>query len=207
MLDSDEPALYRISAAFSLALLGCGDGESSVDYFRTVVEVAGEADPADASRRLIVPASDAEMNTTAGKELERLVSLARTNISVRMDPVATVRTREYREGLATHNIRAWGGPKEEHMFTFQNPELFAPELRRRLEIGGNACDCCGKTLQELGVPRLNCCSRCKVAYYCSVDCQTKKMESWAQGSVSEAWRCSVRRHHAHRGSENPARIE
>ena len=33
------------------------------------------------------------------------------------------------------------------------------------------CDFCQKTVQELGVTRLDTCGRCKHAYYCGAECQ------------------------------------
>jgi MYND finger len=58
------------------------------------------------------------------------------------------------------------------------PRLFPPELQERIKVGGNKCDCCGKTLEELAVHRLDTCSRCKLVYYCSVACGTK---AWKAG--------------------------
>jgi hypothetical protein len=39
------------------------------------------------------------------------------------------------------------------------------------QVGGANCDCCGKIRQELGLTFLNLCTRCKMAYYCSKECQ------------------------------------
>lgn len=52
-------------------------------------------------------------------------------------------------------------------------------LAERLwSIGGKSCDCCKKTLEELGVTTLDCCSRCLKAYYCSKSCARKQ---WRAG--------------------------
>ncbi|CAB9530147.1 expressed unknown protein [Seminavis robusta] len=53
-----------------------------------------------------------------------------------------------------------------------------PELARRLEVGGGACDCCGKTLKELKVSSLKSCPRCMSMYYCSHECQKR---AWKAG--------------------------
>ena len=38
---------------------------------------------------------------------------------------------------------------------------------------GIQCDCCEESREDLGVESLLQCARCKMAYYCSVDCQQK----------------------------------
>jgi hypothetical protein len=53
-----------------------------------------------------------------------------------------------------------------------------PELLRRAAVGGNECDCCKKSLADLNVPRLEACAKCKMAYYCSKECQ---VTAWKQG--------------------------
>lgn len=67
----------------------------------------------------------------------------------------------------------------------QNPALmngFCPETvekyRDRLTAGGECCDTCGKTRKELGIHHMDCCKRCGMQYYCSIDCQRK---SWKSG--------------------------
>lgn len=37
--------------------------------------------------------------------------------------------------------------------------------------GGESCDSCGKTREELGLTHMNCCKRCGLLYYCSAECQ------------------------------------
>lgn len=41
----------------------------------------------------------------------------------------------------------------------------------RMGTGGDKCDGCRKTLDQLGVQSLNCCQRCKKVYFCSKECQ------------------------------------
>jgi hypothetical protein len=51
-------------------------------------------------------------------------------------------------------------------------ELAEHNLVARLKgVGGEACDYCKKTLIELGMERLECCSQCKFMYYCNKDSQ------------------------------------
>lgn len=45
-----------------------------------------------------------------------------------------------------------------------------------LSVGGNVCDCCGKSMAEASTPCLLQCSRCRLAHYCGASCQTKAWE-------------------------------
>ena len=51
-------------------------------------------------------------------------------------------------------------------------------LLDHVKVGGDQCYCCGKTLEELGVHKLDTCSCCKLAYYYLVDCGVK---AWKAG--------------------------
>lgn len=48
----------------------------------------------------------------------------------------------------------------------------------RLLPGGTECDCCGKKAEEMAGGELLQCSRCKLAYYCSAQCQKQR---WKDG--------------------------
>ena len=41
---------------------------------------------------------------------------------------------------------------------------------RQMSLGGDKCDRCGKTCEQLGIPSLQRCSRCSMAYFCSKEC-------------------------------------
>uniref|UniRef100_A0A7S2PP54 MYND-type domain-containing protein n=1 Tax=Leptocylindrus danicus TaxID=163516 RepID=A0A7S2PP54_9STRA len=51
--------------------------------------------------------------------------------------------------------------------------MFSPHhnVEKRIRVGGNVCDACGKTYAELGMKQLKKCTRCMNAFYCSVECQ------------------------------------
>jgi len=64
-------------------------------------------------------------------------------------------------------------------------------VQRAVFVGGNACDNCSKTLKELGMDHLECCSRCKIMSYCTKKCQ------------KEAWRNGHKEHCRKRGQIEP----
>ena len=45
-------------------------------------------------------------------------------------------------------------------------------------VGGNFCDCCGKSAQDANLSVLFKCKACRLAWYCSKSCQSK---CWAKG--------------------------
>ena len=49
-------------------------------------------------------------------------------------------------------------------------------------IGGAQCDHCGKTAEEADLPCLHKCKQCRMAFYCSVECQAAR---WSDGSHRE----------------------
>lgn len=57
-------------------------------------------------------------------------------------------------------------------------ETFQLKNEPRMFPGGDKCDCCGRTLEELGVTTLEFCGRCQKTFYCSSDCQRK---AWNNG--------------------------
>lgn len=192
MNDEKEPALFRTRATFQLALFYVPtDHELAVDYFRQVAERASQADPKDAHHLLFVPRTadsnpdGRHMTISAGEELKVLVSRGQLNIRLFENPHETANDPIVQEMMAKQSRQNSGTTEnEENKFTIPSraviPSLLyrAPELLQRLELGGSKCDCCGKTLQELGVTRLSCCSLCKMAYYCSPTCQRKQ---WRAG--------------------------
>lgn len=68
-------------------------------------------------------------------------------------------------------------PKDEVLAT-TSPLLEEFYRVRWHPLVGKSCDCCKRMREELELVNLHCCSRCKMAYYCSKECQKK---SWQAG--------------------------
>ena len=51
------------------------------------------------------------------------------------------------------------------------------EFERLVRIGGEKCDCCGKTPEDLGLENLLKCGNCGKAYYCGRQCQRKQWKA------------------------------
>jgi hypothetical protein len=74
----------------------------------------------------------------------------------------------------------WGGTTREDGSTIPHRVDFTPrcknvppDLLERTFVGGRACDACGAAREELGVPNVPCCTRCRRAFYCSPECQAR----------------------------------
>ena len=59
----------------------------------------------------------------------------------------------------------------------RNFALTLEEMDQLLKVGGERCDCCGKSREELGKTLLEYCTACKKAYYCGEDCQKKQWKA------------------------------
>jgi hypothetical protein len=177
ILQSDEPALYRAHAAISLAFFfSCRkfDLQGAVDYLQEAQAIIHAMDPSDKNRRVFA-------HRTVADELERLSRLVKVNLLALQDPQAAMEDEVY-----IKSRMAWEKRGKEigitclglsHIATF--PRSIPESVRKRVDdVGGGRCDACGKALEELGVQRLSCCTLCKMAFYCSKECQRKQ---WRAG--------------------------
>ena len=55
--------------------------------------------------------------------------------------------------------------------------LTPAEFARLRTVGGEKCDSCGKSRQELSRKLLDVCARCSKTYYCGKECQTKQWKA------------------------------
>jgi MYND finger len=167
--NKEEPVLYRASAAFAIAHsiiseTGSIDFELIADYYRQVIEI-GQSMPAEDVDRPILTNHEDRLFSTAGEQVKGWVDAARANLRYIMNPQERDRERER-------------DPEYQRpMYNFNMLKHIPLDVRTRCEFGGNACDCCGKTLEQLGVARLDVCSVCKHAYFCSSDCQRKQWKA------------------------------
>lgn len=162
--DKSEPYLYRSTIAMALArhYTDLQESEDCGLWLRECIRLAEKAP--DKERKKIVEKIDDDgfnVETTVAEEIDELVQQARFNLTGEgYDGIGsegtTLTPRKYRYGS---------------MLSHQ-------QVKQLLAIGGNCCDSCGKSTTELGVTHLQCCSRCKMAYYCSEKCNKRQ---WKRG--------------------------
>ena len=148
---------YRAISAFTLGTLHhdmSTDRDSSAEYMRLAVQACsgnGRRLPEAERKKTVywIEEGSVPVETDVATFLEDIEAAAEANLKILTAPVLVA------------------GPDGTPI------DSGSVGLADRLSGGGEACDNCGRTRRELGMPTLRCCSRCGLAYYCSVECQTK----------------------------------
>ena len=176
--DENEPPHFRCEAEFSIGLARweARDREGAARHYRTALEVAGAASAQERAARTHTSWNDANSAPslelrTVGEILDRTAANARKNLSILENP----RPRE----VSPPSLRADGTAPPataREMNVSADTEHEALEMLKRLSVGGAVCDACGEPADEGA--RLLSCSRCKMAYYCSAECQKAQ---WKKG--------------------------
>ena len=176
--DEKAPKLYRQEAVWTLGLLAwdAREREKAGEYYREALAYIDQASDFERSKQMMHTVVRNGMPFPEVSAVSQILQESRNIIagnlrrlenqfgSPRLDPSNFVRS----DGSAMPNI-----PIETRV-----PVDEASSLAPRLAVGGSACDSCGKAWQDLGKPNLDCCVRCKKAYYCSRACQKT---AWKNG--------------------------
>ena len=172
--DKNEPHLYRSEALWTLGLLNWdkGNRQCSADNYRDAIHLIDTAKPAE--RKKTTLASIGCLSISMYK-VEAILQDNRKSIEENLKVLENQGNKLTKD--LNHNVRSDGTSIDPVILTYMvPPDRY--ELLDRVKVGGDKCDCCGKTLHELGVHKLDTCSRCKLVYYCSVDCGAK---AWKAG--------------------------
>ena len=73
----------------------------------------------------------------------------------------------------TKYFSAYGGPSQRQVSSLFDLSPGRDAVSFCFAVGGNFCDCCGKTTEQANLPVLFKCKACRLAWYCSVSCQAK----------------------------------
>ena len=153
------------------------DREEAAEYYRRAVALGGEVSQEESNRRIAATLISSNGVPSYGMRrvgdiVAEVVQEASANLNVLQNPLGGLVSQ-----IPERTLRSDGSqlPREvrRNDVPFDNPSIMT-----RLAVGGQACDFCGKSLRELGVTTLKTCSRCKSAYYCTVDCQKR---AWKAG--------------------------
>ena len=167
--DDQEAALNRIEAGHALGVMaGGGKGAVSATACQEVREIWREA--------LTIRATP--------EELAQKIFFGRDHLVLYEEIFEQCRDH-IRTSLETDISFFLSKEKYEHskevVHEDEDPELF----RRMTEIAGEKCDYCHVGAQYLGIGKLACCSLCRLAFYCSRDCQ---VAAWQSGGHKKACR-------------------
>lgn len=149
-----EPTLFRIQAEFIFGTLYMINDQFdfAASTFRSLlfekIFVAGQN---ERSRRIVVNVAGMEMSVSVGEQLDGLVTILKQYLDILESP-------EY--------VDVEGIP-----FINGKPD---PDIVRRLTVGGDKCDCCGKKRTDT---LFLCCNRCRRSYFCSDKCFWKQLEA------------------------------
>ncbi|CAB9511851.1 expressed unknown protein [Seminavis robusta] len=177
--DCEEPVLFRSKAWQGLGVfwLHKGDQHESAECYRRALNSIQSAtareknrvirgslgdNPQKGRRRVETLLGDTKMELEA--DLTRMKTTAR--------PASVANALEVR--FEFHDMLKGATFPE---FCCHVPAT-RPDLAERIRVGGFACDCCGKSQEELGQIQMKCCLKCNMAHYCSTDCEEA---SWKAG--------------------------
>jgi hypothetical protein len=170
--DKHELTFYRSEAAYSLGVLHWDrdDREAAADYYRQAIALADGAKEKEL-RKYVTDGMQEEK--TVRELVKNQRKLCADNLAILENPLLSIaKTPEHQEP----RLRSDGSYYNTGKF-IQTP-LHNSDVMRRTAVGGNECDVCHKALAELGVATLDCCGKCKSAYYCGPACQRS---AWKAG--------------------------
>jgi hypothetical protein len=166
--NDEELHLYRASAAAFLAMMKKNLQEAT-DYIRLGLDFCSQSPPNHADRVIIFsPWGMDDPRKTIGSKIEQFKYSLETNLSILEGKKLSASELQALSDADCANICkvfCLAGTGEE-------------DYEKRCTAGGKYCDCCDKSGEELGLDELATCSRCKLAFYCSSECQKK---AWYAG--------------------------
>jgi hypothetical protein len=160
-----EPSIFRVDAALSFGLVkwDAGDKEATGAYYRLGLEIAAATSESERCRLMQFSKGDSTYTRTVGDVMDELTKTTKENLRKLERP-------KFSSCPDAFEIRSDGSkvPSRQAAMPLSSNESLTEQV---LTVGGANCDCCGKSRQELGTATLMICTRCKMAYYCSKECQ------------------------------------
>jgi hypothetical protein len=176
--DEKAPKLCRQEAVWTLGLLAWDDRkrEKAGDYYREALAFIDQASDFERNKKMMHTVVRNGMPFPELLPVSQILQESRKNIADNLNKM------ENPFGSSSLHpssfVRSDGTTMPNVPIKTMVPINEVASLAPRLAVGGSACDSCGKTWQDVGKPKLDCCIRCKNAYYCSRTCQ--KM-AWKSG--------------------------
>jgi hypothetical protein len=163
--NEEEPSIFRVDAALSLGLLewDAGDREATADYYRMGMDIAAGTSDSERSRAMAFSEIDSMYTKTVGEKMDELTKIIEKNLRKLERP----RMGDHPKKLETRSDGSEIWSRQDSVPLYSDYSI----TERLMKIGGTHCDCCGKSRQELGLATLMICTRCKMACYCSKECQ------------------------------------
>jgi len=172
--DKKEPKLFRVEAAFSLGVLSwdAREREDAAEWYRECTATADRMKSHERNQKFLA--------TQLSADEARVVGIAPTKSGVLVDRV-TAQAKSNLQALTAANLTAFpagrvpttkhhrsdGSVIESEVRTTRIGICEVANLSKEsaeimFSVGGEKCDNCGKSRQELGLTNLLKCGRCKV---------------------------------------------
>lgn len=185
--DKSEPSLFRTEAAFTLALLNwsSGDRVEAAENYRSTIRIGRKAKEKE-RKKTVVSVSGTSISVDLTNAFKNVGGLIDQVVKQAEEHLANLEKTFTSAPSTTPSlkIRSDGSAKlpSARMNGIPMGPLAAPlsddECDWLVSVGGGECDHCKKTLKKLGMKHLLLCSKCKLAFYCSADCQGRQ---WRAG--------------------------
>jgi hypothetical protein len=186
--DSKELKLYRCEAAFTYALLSWdrNEREEAAEYYCEVSRLAEKVKKSERRHRVLGTLTSPDGNHPIGvgaKSMGDLLGGIKNRATDNLEKMQAPKIVSIHDNLPSPppgRLRSDGTPMPESVyFTGVGIGPEAIDLTREmanhmLSVGGDCCDYCQKTAEEMDLKWLNKCKRCSKAWYCGKDCQLKQ---------------------------------
>ena len=178
--DASYPLVVRVQASWGHAQLVFknGDRQDGRRRFRDALELCDTATDEDKNfevwdSKLRCHGVDVPAGTliNAGELIEVL----------RLKIIGNVEGQEHFKDENYWKVMKDHGSAKSPLLNDMSPSLGSLDAETIKEIfypGGEFCDQCERTKSQAGVDKFLKCSRCNVAFYCSVECQKKAWKDW-----------------------------
>ncbi|KAL3905635.1 MAG: hypothetical protein SGILL_009597 [Bacillariaceae sp.] len=188
--DSKELILYRCEAAFTYALLSWirKDREEAAEYYREVSRVADKMKKNEKRHKVLATQLSADGNRVIGMRQATMEELLGGVRNLAAHNLRTLTSQNFVAGgvrppTSSTQLRSDGTPmpkSDRHTSIPIGPgatDLTKEMLNHLLSVGGEKCDCCGKTTEEKKLDWLKRCNGCFKAWYCGKDCQSQQWKA------------------------------
>jgi hypothetical protein len=197
--DSKELKLYRCEAAFTYALLSWdrNEREEAAEYYCEVSRLAEKVKKSERRHRVLGTLTSPDGNHPIGvgaKSMGDLLGGIKNRATDNLEKMQAPKIVSIHDNLPSPppgRLRSDGTPMPESVYFTGvgiGPEaidLTKEMANHMLSVGGDRCDYCQKTAEEMDLKWLNKCKRCSKAWYCGKDCQLKQMECWSREVLSQ----------------------
>lgn len=180
--DKKESRLFRVEASRTAGLLRWDLGErvEAAELYRSAIRLGEKVTEKERREKVLAsispdgnPANLRIGMQQVGELVDNILDEVRRNLRVLESPQGNMRfpgTHYRSDGtVMPPDVRA-----TVLLSGLSGPSIAKEEYDRLISVGGDACDCCKKTLAELKMHHLKQCGRCLKAFYCSAECQNRQ---------------------------------